>query len=182
MTIDIAAAGVRNAPVTSAFSARRTWAVDWDRAWVKAETEAVRPSREPERAPETLTATWELPQRLASTCMARRVTRARLNTWGLPQDTIDVAELLVSELAGNALRHTHGPVQLSLFFTEGLLRCEVEDADRNPPRIREADDDDERGRGLSMLDLLSCCWGSDPTPTGKIVWFELSARSDVGLR
>ncbi|WP_285706925.1 ATP-binding protein [Microtetraspora sp. NBRC 16547] len=182
MTIDIAAAGVRNALSAPAFSSRRTWAVNWDREWARAEVVAAPPSSDPKPAPQELTATWELPQRLSSTCMARRVARARLTAWGLAEDTIDVAELLISELTANALRHTHGPVQLSLSYVEGMLRCEVEDADRNPPRVREADADDERGRGLSMLELLSCCWGSDPTPTGKIVWFELSARSDVGLR
>ncbi|WP_084517932.1 ATP-binding protein [Microtetraspora niveoalba] len=179
MTIDIAAAGVRNSPSAFPFSAGRTWAVDWDREWAGAPTasSAGGPAREPE--PEERTATWELPQRLSSTCMARRVTRARLTKWGLPDDTIDTVELLVSELAANALRHTQGPVQLSLSLEDGLLRGEVEDTDRRPPRLHEADPYDERGRGLNMVERLSCCWGSVPTLTGKVVWFELPVRSHL---
>ncbi|MFF4775287.1 ATP-binding protein [Microtetraspora fusca] len=171
MTIDIATAGVRNVPSTTLFSARRSWAVNWDRSQAPAEA-----PRGPEPS-EDFTATWELPQRLSSTCMARRVTRARLSAWGLPGETIDIAELLVSEVAGNALRHTHGPVQLSLSLADGLLRCEVEDADRNPPRLRDPGPDDERGRGLNILRQLACCWGAVPTFTGKVVWFELPADS-----
>ncbi|WP_433417010.1 ATP-binding protein [Microtetraspora malaysiensis] len=176
MTIDIATAGVRNVPPASPLSARRSWAVNWDQDWATAQAPAEAPGGSKPGA--DFTATWELPQRLASTCMARRVTRARLSAWGLPDETIDLAELLVSEVAGNALRHTHGPVLLSLSLADGLLRCEVEDTDRTPLRPCDPGPDDERGRGLDMLRQLSCCWGTVPTLTGKVVWFELPENSE----
>jgi hypothetical protein len=39
--------------------------------------------------------------------------------------------------------------------------------------MRETGDEDETGRGLQLLELLSGAWGTDHTPTGKVVWFEL---------
>ncbi|WP_326636950.1 ATP-binding protein [Streptosporangium sp. NBC_01755] len=113
---------------------------------------------------------------------ARRVTRACLADWGLHEEHSTVAELLVSELVTNALRHSRGTIRLALSFEEGLLRCEVEDADADPSQIRvhRAHEDDERGRGLHLLDLLSCCWGSDRTSEGKAVWFELPAHVAAG--
>ncbi|GLX01925.1 hypothetical protein Misp02_60110 [Microtetraspora sp. NBRC 16547] len=63
---------------------------------------------------------------------ARRLTRAQLAVWGL-RDQRDVAELVVSELVTNALRHAGGPTRLSLYLLDGTLRCEVEDAYAMPP-------------------------------------------------
>ncbi|GAA0829454.1 ATP-binding protein [Streptosporangium amethystogenes subsp. fukuiense] len=110
---------------------------------------------------------------------ARRMTRACLADWGLREEHSTVAELLVSELVTNALHHSRGTIRLALSFEDGLLRCEVEDADTDPSPIRvyQAREDDERGRGLYLIDLLSCCWGSDRTCDGKAVWFELPAHA-----
>lgn len=146
---------------------------------------------------------WTLPFDVASVPRARRLTRERLPRWGFG-DSAEVAELLVSELVTNALRHARGPIALTLAAREGLgdgmgesgrgaragdgeagdtgrvLRCQVTDASPDHPCPRSAADDDECGRGLRLLDTLSR-WGSDPTPTGKAVWFELPASSpDTG--
>ncbi|MER5318846.1 ATP-binding protein [Streptosporangium roseum] len=129
---------------------------------------AARPPEEPP-APES---SWSLPPEPFSVPRARRLVRARLTEWGLEEQS-EIAELLVSELVTNALDHARGAIRLTLCCQEGLLRCEVEDAHPVAPRMRRAGDDDENGRGLYMLDLLSCCWGSDRTPAGKVVWFEL---------
>lgn len=107
---------------------------------------------------------------------ARHLTRACLADWGLHEHST-VAELLVSELVTNALCHSRGTIRLVLSFQDGLLRCEVEDADPSLPRACRARDDEERGRGLHLLELLSCCWGSARTSEGKTVWFELTANA-----
>lgn len=114
----------------------------------------------------------------ASVPQARHLTRACLADWGLHEHST-VAELLVSELVTNALRHSRGTIRFALSFQDGLLRCEVEDADTDPslPRACRARDDEERGRGLHLLELLSCCWGSARTTDGKAVWFELTANA-----
>ncbi|MGJ6960971.1 ATP-binding protein [Streptosporangium sp. G11] len=114
---------------------------------------------------------------LSSVPQARHLTRAYLADWGLREEHSTVAELLVSELVTNALRHSRGTIKLALSFEDGLLRCEVEDADPFLPRACRARDDEERGRGLHLLELLSCCWGSARTSEGKAVWFELTANA-----
>ncbi|MEW9527554.1 ATP-binding protein [Microbispora sp. NPDC049125] len=124
--------------------------------------------------PGVRTASWRLPPNGRSAATARRLTRARLTAWGM-EDRLDVAELLVSELVTNALEHARGPIRLTLSAIEGLLRCEVEDSETALPRLHDADDDEEGGRGLRLLDVLACCWGGIRTPDGKVVWFELPA-------
>ncbi|MCT9932328.1 ATP-binding protein [Planotetraspora sp. A-T 1434] len=117
---------------------------------------------------------WRLPSSLRSVARARRLTRERLSAWGMEKVT-DVAELLVSELVTNALCHARGPIRLALSATEGMLRCEVEDGGTVLPRLYNAHEDDEGGRGLCLLDMLACCWGAARTANGKVMWFELPA-------
>ncbi|MFG6193183.1 ATP-binding protein [Nonomuraea sp. JJY05] len=125
------------------------------------------------------TASWWLSPDLRSVRAARRLTREKLADWGL-DDQAEAAELLVSELVGNAVRHAYGQVRLSLSAEDGLLRCEVEDENPDLPRMRVVDADAESGRGLFLVDLLSCCWGGERTARGKAIWFELSAFAHAG--
>ncbi|MEV4011273.1 ATP-binding protein [Nonomuraea angiospora] len=120
------------------------------------------------------TASWWLSPDLGSVRAARRLTRGKLADWGL-DDQVETAELLVSELVGNALEHAYGPVRLSLSTEDGLLRCEVEDGNPDLPHMRVVDADAESGRGLFLVDTLSCCWGAERTARGKAIWFELPA-------
>jgi PAS domain S-box-containing protein len=50
---------------------------------------------------------------------------------------------------------------------------EVFDADLRLPRIRSAEETDEGGRGLYLVDQIASRWGSRPTKNGKVVWFEM---------
>ena len=50
---------------------------------------------------------------------------------------------------------------------------EVFDADMRLPRIRTAEESDEGGRGLYLVEQLATRWGSRPTDEGKAVWFEV---------
>jgi serine phosphatase RsbU (regulator of sigma subunit) len=50
---------------------------------------------------------------------------------------------------------------------------EVFDADMRLPRIRAAEEHDEGGRGLYLVEQLATRWGSRPTRNGKAVWFEM---------
>ncbi|MFD0267341.1 ATP-binding protein [Streptomyces sp. NPDC127106] len=113
-------------------------------------------------------------RRKASAGRARRLVTGRLRVWGL-DDLADTAELLVSELVTNALRHARGPVRLNLRATDDRLLCEVEDACDADPVRRTAPLGAEGGRGIELLDLLGEAWGSYRTATGKTTWFELSA-------
>lgn len=117
-------------------------------------------------------ASWRLAPDLFSVRRARRVTRDTLAGWNL-DGFRDVVELLVGELVTNALCHAPGPCRFTLSAVDGLLRCEVEDSDPHLPGLPETRAFDESGRGLQLVDMLACCWGSVRTPVGKIVWFEL---------
>lgn len=50
---------------------------------------------------------------------------------------------------------------------------EVFDSDLRLPRLRNAGENDEGGRGLYLVDQLTTRWGSRPTKDGKAVWFEI---------
>jgi hypothetical protein len=128
------------------------------------------------RAPSANTVSWSLPSHSTSVPRARRLTRARLASWDL-EGLGDVAELLVSELVTNALCHAQGAIRLTLSFEDGLLRCEVEDAGTAVPEVRDVRVYDEGGRGLHLLEMLSCCWGTTRTHAGKVVWFELQVAA-----
>lgn len=52
--------------------------------------------------------------------------------------------------------------------------AEIFDQDLRLPRIRVADEDDEGGRGLYLVERLSSRWGSRATRDGKWVWFEIA--------
>jgi PAS domain S-box-containing protein len=115
---------------------------------------------------------WTLPPAPTSVARARELACARLVQWGLDA-LVDTAELLVSELVTNALRHGEGDIRLRLLLDRSLV-CEVWDAGLVQPRRRRARDTDEGGRGLQLVSLLADSWGSRRTPHGKTVWFEMS--------
>ncbi|GAA4231082.1 hypothetical protein FHR32_004866 [Streptosporangium album] len=119
---------------------------------------------------------WLLPPVPSSVPRARHLARDWLAGRDLDGQA-GIVELLVSELVTNALHHARGTIRLALLFEDGLLRCEVEDDSPALPRPCRAREDDEGGRGLHLLELLSCCWGSAGTAMGKAVWFELPTHA-----
>ncbi|WP_328675660.1 ATP-binding protein [Streptomyces sp. NBC_01261] len=125
----------------------------------------------------------------SSVRQARELVRKRLAEYGL-QDLVDIAELLVSELATNAVVHAGGRYRLTLSLGVGILRCEVADERRHLPRpphrqVERDDDlavdpDSENGRGLFLVDALAHRWGSRLVEEGKEVWFELEIGASGG--
>ncbi|WP_431680998.1 ATP-binding protein [Kitasatospora sp. KL5] len=116
----------------------------------------------------------ELPCEERSAQLARGLVRARLAHLGLA-DLVEDAELLVSELVGNSVRHCGGPritVAVRRRF-DGRVRLSVEDACRTPPTLLTAAEDDECHRGLALVDTLADRWGAAPTPYGKVTWADL---------
>jgi anti-sigma regulatory factor (Ser/Thr protein kinase) len=106
---------------------------------------------------------------------ARAEVRGQLERWGLTDgdgDLADVAELLVSELATNALRHSAGRFRLTLCAAHGVLRCEGSDGGRREPRVLDTDTAESR-RGMFLVEALALRWGCHQEGPGKTVWFEL---------
>ncbi|MGW2425905.1 ATP-binding protein [Streptomyces sp. NPDC001709] len=146
----------------------RQWAL-WSRM-----LSPLRPLDAPRARATTWDASWPLQRDPASVRRARRLVTAQLSDWAV-DDLADTAELLVSELTTNALRHTRGPLRLNLRLRDSRLLCEVEDTESSSPARTVADPDAEGGRGIELLDLLADAWGSTRTATGKTMWFELQA-------
>lgn len=90
----------------------------------------------------------------------RADTVTRLDTWGLPAAVIENAQLIVSELLTNALRHTDATdLVLRLTIRADALRIEVDDPDHdNWPLLGPPSDDGESGNGMRIVDRLSH-WG-----------------------
>lgn len=117
--------------------------------------------------------TW--PPAARSVGRARRFLAGHLSAWGLPHLT-DTAELIVSELVTNAVTHAQPPYgHLVATRLERLgcgVRIEVHDSNDSRPERREASADEESGRGLDLVDVLTGGqWGvSDRNGPGKMVW------------
>jgi len=115
---------------------------------------------------------WKLASKLTAAKRARSLIRAPLRRWGLA-DLIPLAELVVSELVTNAVRYAQGTIGLRLVYESGLF-IEVLDDSAALPRLRYAEEDDERGRGLQVVSQLAHRWGTRRAGAGKVVWSELA--------
>lgn len=90
-----------------------------------------------------------------------------LREWGLRELTDDVV-MVVSELVTNAgdasaVLHEHPAIILRLLADTSCLVIEVWDRSPDDPKPREADADDECGRGLAVVEALSTRWGFERT-------------------
>jgi hypothetical protein len=126
--------------------------------------------------------------------LARGFVFVVLNGWGMPEP-VDVLELIASELATNVVQASTGPDGRPRYDQEGRLhlmwlrllsdrnKVMLEVWDNLPevlgaPAPRHAGDDDESGRGLEMVELLSEDWGWETVREwgGKRVWALMSAK------
>ena len=106
---------------------------------------------------------------------ARRITRTALAAWDA-HDLVDSAETVVSELVTNALQYGRGPVDLTLALTGRHLRIAVTDEGTSLPVPREAAEDAQSGRGLSIVGMLVESWEVVVRLTGKTVTCVLAVQ------
>jgi anti-sigma regulatory factor (Ser/Thr protein kinase) len=102
---------------------------------------------------------------------ARHFVQTRLTVADLPPETIEVAALLVSELATNAVVHAPGPFSVSLTLDGEALTVEVNDTGAGD--VAPVASDEVTGRGLVVLDTLTEDWGVRRHLEGKSVYFRL---------
>lgn len=113
--------------------------------------------------------------------LARRLASCQMDAWGWHYGTPahDAVELIVAELANNAVTHGRVPgrdarLRLARFAVTGRIRVEVSDArgERHPAPAPGGLPDDEGGRGLVLVATLAEEWGVAPRPgaPGKTVW------------
>jgi anti-sigma regulatory factor (Ser/Thr protein kinase) len=128
--------------------------------------------------------------------VARGFVLAVLSEWGMAEP-VDVLELIVSEFVTNVVQAATGPDELPRYAPDGglhviwlrllsdrrQLMLEVWDnlpAALGAPVARRADDSDESGRGLDMVEMLSQEWGWEGArdQPGKRVWAVLSVKPE----
>ncbi|UFR01217.1 SpoIIE family protein phosphatase [Streptomyces sp. Go40/10] len=121
--------------------------------------------------PDDHVAEWWLDPDPREVARARRLVRERLLDWGLPQ-AVETAELLVSEVVTNAVRHAGSDrIGLRVVRTDALL-FEVTDDEPALPAMLNAGPYDDSGRGLRVVSRLAGEWGASATGHRKTVWFE----------
>lgn len=125
--------------------------------------------------------TIKLQAEVASAPVARRWLVHQL--FGFPEDLVDAAILLTSELVANAVLHAGTPSMVSLHHFSDRIRIGVVDANPTLPAYKEYGTSAVTGRGLTLLDKVATTWGTTALPGGKVVWFELElagARQESG--
>ncbi|MDF5755720.1 ATP-binding protein [Spongiactinospora sp. TRM90649] len=141
-------------------------------------------------------ATFVLPPSAESVHSSRSFAMGTLTGWGLPELNENM-ELIVSELATNALRHGLSlgdparaaerrperdsrieEIRLSLVRRGNLVTCAIADPGATGPVLRYPGPLEPGGLGLHIVESLSARWGWSPLPPyGKIVWAVLAAQT-----
>lgn len=136
--------------------------------------------------------TWLLPANGTIAAVARTCVSEELGAIGLPEDAVESAALMVSELATNAHKHAISGSTSSCEAAELWLYPRATDSghadlviavfDRRPerlPQLRDLDVLAEHGRGLALIDCMAGGrWGyhrthsrlCEKTVEGKAVW------------
>ena len=142
---------------------------------------AVRVGVDAPRPADPATSTDDLTHHLPFGPTASAVARFHVARFGagLPVDVLDDARLLVSELAGNAVRHGAAPIDVRLRRTGDAVDVGVRDAGAAllARTVSRPVADRTSGRGLLIVDGLADDWWVEPAPGGhgKTVWFRLGA-------
>ncbi|GGL39508.1 ATP-binding protein [Streptomyces anthocyanicus] len=121
--------------------------------------------------------------------LARLLTVSQLRSWSAPQDLTERVELVVAELAANAVLHGHVPgrsFRLTLVFDAAACHLRVDVTDPRGDRWPQAGPVDATpeallrtgGRGLALVDALTDRWETLAfPPSGKTVRAELIGTS-----
>ncbi|MEW9554549.1 ATP-binding protein [Nonomuraea sp. NPDC050783] len=88
----------------------------------------------------------------------------------------DTARLVISELATNAIRHTRSGLPGGRFGVTALagssllILAVLDEGGPTAPHLRQAQDEDQNGRGLHLIDTLTTRWGIHGDQAGRTVW------------
>lgn len=112
---------------------------------------------------------------------ARRIVATALVAWGY-DEVVELAELVVSELVSNAVRHAGdcGDLEVTVSADDDVVRLTVADGSPRRPQLRQDPVLGEGGLGLRLVERVALHWGVDAEAGGKRVWVELDAsRSEL---
>jgi anti-sigma regulatory factor (Ser/Thr protein kinase) len=133
-----------------------------------------------DHADQPWTARATLPADPGASVAARRLVSTLFLAWGL-HDQVEVAELVVSELVSNAVRHAgdSGDLELELLVQDDSVRLSVADGSPDYPVLRSAAErsgpgNQPGGLGLHLVDRVAQRWGVEDYLFGKRVWVLLT--------
>ena len=126
--------------------------------------------------------TLRVPWKQSSGREARRVLVASLRELEVDETVVDEAEIVISELVANAVRHAKpladGTIRLGWTVRAGVVEVEVTDGGgpttpRPAPRSLMA----AQGRGLRIVRGFAHEWGVHEDRAGRTVWVSLGGPS-----
>ncbi|MDI3420128.1 ATP-binding protein [Streptomyces luteolus] len=117
--------------------------------------------------------------------LARRLAGTELTAWGAPPDLTERAELVVAELAANAVVHGRVPgrdFRLALAYDPASVRLRIEVTDARGDRLPDVQPigtaPRTSGHGLLLVAALCDHWETVPyPPSGKTVVAQLTAEA-----
>jgi anti-sigma regulatory factor (Ser/Thr protein kinase) len=116
--------------------------------------------------------TLDLPPEPRSATRARQLTREQLAAL-CPDEAIEVAALLVTELVSNAVLHARTDIVLMVDVTPGRVILRVRDGSDATPIQQRYGVDAATGRGIALVEQLASAWGVDRSEDGKEVWCQI---------
>ncbi len=130
-------------------------------------------------ASENITARISLPHDASAPALARQFIDEHRDH--LDPSLIEDAQLLVTEIVTNAVRHGRPQIVVELRLEPPALGIAVADAGAHMPdrpAVMPVDPAATGGRGLGIVDALATQWGVIPGDgaAGKIVWFDIYPR------
>lgn len=126
--------------------------------------------------------TLRVPHTPISVPRTRATLVADLRAMQLATDLVDEAEIVLSELLGNAVRHgrplADGKVRVHWKVKAGVLELDVTDAGGGPtPKPAQPSVYATHGRGLRIVRSLAHEWGVLDEDRGRTVWVSLGGPS-----
>jgi anti-sigma regulatory factor (Ser/Thr protein kinase) len=135
------------------------------------------PAGDEHAAPRRATASDEVrghfPAELDAPGKARHLVADALGAWGHGGVLVDDAQLVVTELATNAVVHARSPFTVVAEAHDRGVRVSVQDVSHVQPRLRAHELLASSGRGLQLVAAIAVDWGVELTADGKTVWAEL---------
>ncbi len=126
--------------------------------------------------------TIRVPAHPASVGIVRKAVVLDLEARGMPEGTVDEAEIVASELTTNALCHAHpladGTIRVRWKVRLDVVEIEVTDGGgESVPRPAPRSPLAHSGRGLRIVRALAHEWGVTQDRTGRTVWAALGGPS-----
>lgn len=149
----------------------------------------------PDREPDERVSSLQLATLPSAAGWARRFTATVLHSWLMWPETIETAELLISEIVTNSIKAAGPPpagpltysdldrigrIVVTLRLLPGQVVMEVADNDPCPPLLKDVDSESESGRGLLLVQALSKDWGFEYSPSGDKVVFAVLGIPTMG--